>query len=92
MDCGRGAEACDQLRLNDGAFSGGLCGGWCVVRASRAEAIIEGDFDAQAILFTLAEWLEADQVDLAHFPRVLDHRRRMSERPGVRRAMAEELR
>lgn len=43
-------------------------------------------------LFTLAEWLEADQVDLACFPRVLDHRRRMSERPGVRRAIAEELR
>jgi glutathione S-transferase len=43
-------------------------------------------------LFTLAEWLEADKVDLARFPRVLDHRRRMSERPGVKRAMAEELR
>jgi glutathione S-transferase len=43
-------------------------------------------------LFTLAEWLEADRVDLARFPRVLDHRKRMSDRPGVRKAMAEELR
>jgi glutathione S-transferase len=43
-------------------------------------------------LFTLAEWLEADKVDLARFPRVLDHRKRMSERPAVRKALAEELR
>jgi glutathione S-transferase len=43
-------------------------------------------------LFTLAEWLEADRVDLARFPRVLDHRKRMSERAAVRKAMAEELR
>jgi hypothetical protein len=41
-------------------------------------------------LFTLAQWLEADGVDLARLPRVADHRRRMSERPGVKRAVAEE--
>ena len=43
-------------------------------------------------LFTLAEWLEGDRVDLARFPRVLDHRRRMYERPGVKQALAEEQR
>jgi glutathione S-transferase len=42
-------------------------------------------------LFTLAQWLEADGVDPNRIPRVVDHRRRMSERPGVRKAIAEEL-
>ncbi len=41
-------------------------------------------------LFTLAQWLEADGVDLDRLPKVADHRRRMSERPGVRQALAEE--
>jgi glutathione S-transferase len=42
-------------------------------------------------LFTVAQWLEGDGVDPARLPRVMDHRRRMSERPGVRKALAEEL-
>lgn len=42
-------------------------------------------------LFTLAQWLEKDGVDPARVPRVVDHRRRMSERPGVKKAIAEEL-
>jgi len=42
-------------------------------------------------LFTLAQWLEADGVDPTRIPKVVDHRRRMSERPGVRKAIAEEL-
>ncbi len=42
-------------------------------------------------LFTLAQWLEKDGVDPARIPRVVDHRRRMAERPGVRKAIAEEL-
>lgn len=41
-------------------------------------------------LFTVAQWLEDDGVDLSRIPRVLDHRRRMSERPAVRKALAEE--
>lgn len=44
-----------------------------------------------AYLFTLAQWLEADGVDPARIPRVVDHRRRMAERPGVKKAIAEEL-
>lgn len=42
-------------------------------------------------LFTLAQWLELDGVDPARIPRVIDHRRRMSERVGVRAAIAQEL-
>ena len=42
-------------------------------------------------LFTLAQWLEADGVDLAKLPAVADHRRRVSERAAVRRAIAQEL-
>jgi glutathione S-transferase len=42
-------------------------------------------------LFTLAQWLEEDGIDPRRFPKVIDHRRRMSERPEVQRAIAEEL-
>jgi len=42
-------------------------------------------------LFTLAQWLEADGVDPAYLPKVIDHRCRMSRRPGVQRAIAEEF-
>ena len=42
-------------------------------------------------LFTLAQWLEEDGIDPWRFPKVIDHRRRMSERPEVQRAIAEEL-
>jgi glutathione S-transferase len=42
-------------------------------------------------LFTLAQWLEADGVDPNKIPRVIDHRRRMSERATVRKAIAQEL-
>jgi glutathione S-transferase len=42
-------------------------------------------------LFTLAQWLEGDGVDPARFPKVRDHRQRMSERSSVKKALAEEL-
>ena len=42
-------------------------------------------------LFTLAQWLEQDGVDAKRIPRVVDHRRRVSERASVRKAIAEEL-
>jgi glutathione S-transferase len=42
-------------------------------------------------LFTMAQWLEDDGVDPSRFPKVMDHRSRMSKRPEVRRAIAEEL-
>ena len=40
-------------------------------------------------LFTLAGWLEDDGVDPALFPKVRDHRQRMSERPAVQAALAQ---
>jgi glutathione S-transferase len=42
-------------------------------------------------LFTLAQWMEADGVDPARFPKVSDHRLRMSRHPVVSRIIAAEL-
>jgi glutathione S-transferase len=42
-------------------------------------------------LFTLAQWLEADGVDLRRIPKVADHRRRVAENPIVAKAIAAEL-
>lgn len=42
-------------------------------------------------LFTLAQWLEADGVDPACFPKVAELRRRVGERPAVSKVVAEEL-
>jgi glutathione S-transferase len=39
-------------------------------------------------LFTLSGWMEGDGLDLARYPKVIDHRRRMLERPAVRKVMA----
>lgn len=46
---------------------------------------------ADPYLFTLAQWLEADGVDSARIPRVMEHRARMAGLANVRRAIAEEL-
>lgn len=42
-------------------------------------------------LYTLAQWLEADGVDPARYPKVADHRRRMSDDPSVRKVIAAEV-
>lgn len=42
-------------------------------------------------LFTLAQWLEIDGVDAAQFPKVADHRDRMSKLPVVVKTIAAEL-
>jgi glutathione S-transferase len=42
---------------------------------------------ADIYLFTIAQWLEADQVDPAQFPKVLDHRARMLEIPAVKKVL-----
>lgn len=44
---------------------------------------------ADPYLFTLSQWLEADGVDTARIPRVIEHRSRMLERPNVKRALDE---
>jgi glutathione S-transferase len=42
-------------------------------------------------LFTLAQWLEADGVDMARIPKIRDHRSRMRERASTDRALKEEF-
>ena len=46
---------------------------------------------ADPYLFTLAQWLEADGVDLQPLPRVIDHRSRMLQRETVQTAISAEL-
>lgn len=43
---------------------------------------------ADPYLFTLANWLPADGVDIARFPRVADHQQRMRALPAVQRTLA----
>ena len=45
---------------------------------------------ADPYLFTIARWLEADGVDPKRFPKVLEHRNRMAERPAVKKVLARE--
>lgn len=46
---------------------------------------------ADPYLFTLAQWLEIDRVDLGRLPRVLDHRARVAERTATKAALAQEF-
>jgi len=41
-------------------------------------------------LFTISQWLEGDGVDIASTPKVVDHFKRMAERPAVRKALEQE--
>jgi glutathione S-transferase len=41
-------------------------------------------------LFALAQWMEADGLDTSRYPKVMEHRLRVAERPAVRRAIAAE--
>jgi glutathione S-transferase len=45
---------------------------------------------ADCYLFTIAQWLEDDGVDPKRFPRILEHRERVMERPAVKRALEQE--
>jgi glutathione S-transferase len=42
---------------------------------------------ADPYLFTLSSWLEGDGVDAKRFPKVLDHRNRMAQRPAVQKVL-----
>jgi glutathione S-transferase len=46
---------------------------------------------ADPYLFTIAQWLEGDGIDPKRYPAVYDHRTRMAERPGVKKAIAAQL-
>jgi glutathione S-transferase len=41
-------------------------------------------------LFTVSEWMESDGVEPKRYPKVLDHRTRMYQRPAVKRALAQQ--
>lgn len=45
---------------------------------------------ADPYLFVMSSWLKGDGVDIAEFPRVADHYRRMQERASVQKALADE--
>jgi glutathione S-transferase len=45
---------------------------------------------ADPYLFTLARYMEVDGLEPSAYPRVLDHRDRMTERPAVQRALKAE--
>jgi glutathione S-transferase len=45
-----------------------------------------------AYLYTMANWLSRDGVDIARFPKVADHFKRMEARPAVAAVLAEERR
>jgi len=45
---------------------------------------------ADIYLFTIAQWLEADKVDISRFPKVADHRSRMRALPVVQKVLAEQ--
>ena len=42
-------------------------------------------------LFTIARWLERDQVDIARFPKVAAHRARMQALPAVQKVLADHV-
>ena len=39
-------------------------------------------------LYTVANWLKVDGVDIADFPKTADHFRRVAERPATQAALA----
>jgi glutathione S-transferase len=41
-------------------------------------------------LYTIALWLEGDGVDVANYPKVDAHMKRMAERPAVKKVMGEQ--
>jgi len=45
---------------------------------------------ADPYLFVMSGWLESDGVDIARFPRVHDHFKRMSARPAVQKVLVAE--
>jgi glutathione S-transferase len=50
------------------------------------ESVTVGD----AYLYTMANWLARDSVDIKRFPKVADHFKRMEARPAVAKVLADE--
>jgi len=47
---------------------------------------------ADMYLFTLAQWLEGDGVDINKTPKIAEHFKRVGDRPAVRKAIEDEMR
>ncbi|HTJ62943.1 MAG TPA: glutathione S-transferase family protein [Alphaproteobacteria bacterium] len=61
-------------------------------RMLKGPWVLGGSYSVcDAYLFTVAGWMEADQVDPARFPKVLDHRNRVGERAATKRALAADV-
>lgn len=45
---------------------------------------------ADIYLFTIAQWLEADEVDISRFPKVEEHRLKMREVPAIQKVLAQQ--
>jgi glutathione S-transferase len=45
---------------------------------------------ADGYLFTMAQWLEGDGVDIATLPKIREHRQRVAARPAVRKALVDQ--
>jgi glutathione S-transferase len=43
-------------------------------------------------LYTLAQWLDGDGVDINRTPKIAEHFQRVGARPAVRKAVADETR
>lgn len=43
---------------------------------------------ADAYLFTVAQWIEGDSLDVSRIPRVMEHRERVRQRPAVAKVLA----
>jgi glutathione S-transferase len=54
--------------------------------------VMGGDYSiCDAYLYTIDRWLEGDGVDIARFPKVHEHFRRMEARPAVQRALSQQM-
>ena len=53
--------------------------------------VMGNDFSVgDGYLYTMANWLERDGVDINRFPKIADHFKRMEARPAVARVLADE--
>ena len=86
-------EALHARKLSEAERLRGFKGG--LSQHERLADRLRGFFTGERAKFkpntTVAQWLEADGVDVAQLPRVIEHRSRVAERAATRRAIAMEL-
>lgn len=88
---GRWADEPEALEAMRRKVPGNMAACFTLIKEGMLQGpwVLGEDFSASdAYLFTLAGWLEGDGVDIARFPKVADHFRRVSDRPAVQRVLA----